>query len=70
MGNRRELSAGGYIVLDALLALFLAAVTVVASLGLISAVVRRAFRMDRVVIELIEERSAYVERRTAVFVRK
>ncbi len=65
MGHRHL--TRGYVVLDALLAVFVAGVTVVAAFGLFSAAADRAVRARRSVVELVKERSVYAETRPILF---
>jgi len=65
MGHRRL--TRGYVVLDALLAVFVAGLTVVAAFGLFSASADRAVRARRSVVELVKERSEHAETRPILF---
>jgi hypothetical protein len=66
-GKEQTEGKGGYVVLDALLALFLATVTVVSALGLFSAAADRALRGRRAVLEMVEERNEHAEIRPILF---
>jgi hypothetical protein len=68
MEDRRAGLTGGYVLLDALFTLFLAAVVVLSSLGVVSQIARRAAQSEALVRDEIRERSEYAQERKIVFI--
>ena len=70
MGNKGIKKTAGYVLVDALLTLFLAGLAFVASLGVLGVITRTAAKAGAETLQQIEERNRRAEAREIIFVQE